>query len=94
MAAARVVEREIAADAGPRLGDGGVRVQIDLLVLDRAPEPLDEDVVAPAALAIRYTDRLVEAGVDSSVGSRGDANDNALAETSNGLYEAEVSVIV
>ena len=32
-------------------------------------------------LAIRYTDRLLEAGIESSVGSRGDAYDNALAET-------------
>lgn len=41
-------------------------------------------------LAIRYTDRLLEAGIESSVGSRGDAFDNALAETINGLYKAEV----
>lgn len=41
-------------------------------------------------LAIRYTDRLAAAGIESSVGSRGDAYDNALAETINGLYKAEV----
>jgi transposase InsO family protein len=41
-------------------------------------------------LAIRYTDRLLEAGIEASVGSRGDAYDNALAETINGLYKAEV----
>ncbi len=41
-------------------------------------------------LAIRYTDRLAAAGIASSVGSRGDAYDNALAETINGLYKAEV----
>jgi putative transposase len=41
-------------------------------------------------LAIRYTDRLEEAGIEPSVGSRGDAYDNALAETINGLYKAEV----
>lgn len=41
-------------------------------------------------LAIRYTERLLEAGIESSVGSRGDAYDNALAETINGLYKAEV----
>jgi len=41
-------------------------------------------------LAIRYTDRLVEAGIEPSVGSRGDAYDNALAATINGLYKAEV----
>ncbi len=41
-------------------------------------------------LAIRYTDRLLDAGIESSVGRRGDAYDNALAETINGLYKAEV----
>jgi transposase InsO family protein len=41
-------------------------------------------------LSIRYTDRLAEAGVASSVGSVGDAYDNALAETINGLYKTEV----
>src|SRR5690606_8613272 len=40
--------------------------------------------------AIRYTDRLLDAGITASVGSRGDAYDNALAETINGLYKAEV----
>lgn len=41
-------------------------------------------------LSIRYTERLVEAGIDPSVGSVGDSYDNALAETINGLYKAEV----
>lgn len=41
-------------------------------------------------VSIRYTERLAEAGVDASVGSVGDSYDNALAETINGLYKAEV----
>ncbi len=41
-------------------------------------------------LSIRYTERLAEAGVESSVGSRGDSYDNALAETIIGLYKTEV----
>jgi putative transposase len=41
-------------------------------------------------LAIRYTARLAEAGVVPSVGSRGDSYDNALAESFNGLYKAEL----
>ena len=41
-------------------------------------------------VSIRYTERLAEAGVEPSVGSLGDAYDNALAETINGLYKAEV----
>jgi len=41
-------------------------------------------------LSIRYTDRLSKAGIACSVGSVGDAYDNALAETINGLYKTEV----
>lgn len=41
-------------------------------------------------LAIRYTERLAEAGAVGSVGSRGDSYDNALAESVNGLYKTEV----
>jgi putative transposase len=41
-------------------------------------------------LAIRYTERLAEAGIEPSVGSRGDSYDNALAETVIGLYKTEV----
>ena len=41
-------------------------------------------------VSIRYTERLAEAGIEPSVGSVGDAYDNALAETINGLYKAEV----
>ena len=41
-------------------------------------------------LSINYTERLVEAGFNASVGSVGDSYDNALAETINGLYKAEV----
>ena len=40
-------------------------------------------------VSIRYTERLAEAGIEPSVGSRGDSYDNALAETINGLYKAE-----
>jgi len=41
-------------------------------------------------LSIRYSERLAEAGIEPSVGSKGDSYDNALAETINGLYKAEV----
>ena len=41
-------------------------------------------------LAIRYTERLAEAGVERSVGSVGDSYDNALAETVIGLFKTEV----
>ena len=41
-------------------------------------------------VSIRYTERLAEAGIEPSVGSRGDSYDNALAETINGLYKAKL----
>lgn len=41
-------------------------------------------------LSIRYTERLAEVGLEPSVGSVGDSHANALAETINGLYKAEV----
>jgi transposase InsO family protein len=41
-------------------------------------------------VSIRYTQRLADAGVEPSVGSVGDSYDNALAETINGLFKAEV----
>jgi hypothetical protein len=49
-------------------------------------------ITATAArnMSIRYTERLAEAGIEPSVGSVGDSYDNALAETINGLFKAEV----
>ena len=41
-------------------------------------------------LSIRYTERLADAGIEGSVGRRGDAYDNALAETVIGLFKTEV----
>jgi transposase InsO family protein len=41
-------------------------------------------------LSIRYTERLAAAGIERSVGSRGDSYDNALAETVIGLFKTEV----
>jgi transposase InsO family protein len=41
-------------------------------------------------VSIKYTERLWEAGIEPSVGSVGDSYDNALAETINGLFKAEV----
>lgn len=70
------------------------------LALDALEQAMyDRDTDAPLVhhsdqgsqyLAIRYTDRLLEAGIESSVGRCGHAYDNALAETINGLYETEV----
>jgi transposase InsO family protein len=52
-------------------------------VLQRPPE-------STHYLSLRYTERLAEAGIAPSVGSVGDSYDNALAETVNGLFKAEV----
>jgi transposase InsO family protein len=41
-------------------------------------------------VSIKYTERLADAGIEPSVGSVGDSYDNALAETINGLYKAEI----
>ena len=41
-------------------------------------------------LSIRYTERLAEAGAITSVGSRGDSYDNAMAESIIGLYKNEL----
>ena len=41
-------------------------------------------------VSIHYTERLAAAGIEPSVGSVGDSYDNALAETINGLYKAEL----
>jgi transposase InsO family protein len=61
-----------------------------------ARRPSDEDGLIHHSdrgsqyLSIRYSERLAEAGIEPSVGSKGDSYDNALAETINGLFKAEV----
>ena len=47
-------------------------------------------IAASQYVSIRYSERLAEAGIEPSVGSKGDSYDNALAETINGLYKAEL----
>src|SRR5512132_609909 len=47
-------------------------------------------VSQPWCSTIKDTERLAEAGIEPSVGSVGDSYDNALAETINGLFKAEV----
>ena len=53
-------------------------------------EVLRRPVESTQYVSIRYSERLAEAGIEPSVGSTGDSYDNALAETINGLYEAEI----
>ena len=51
---------------------------------------LRRPVASRQYLAIRYTERLAEAGIEPSVGGRGDTYDNALAETVIGPFKTEV----
>ncbi len=53
-------------------------------------QPLRRSLESTQYLSIRYTERLVEAGIEPSVGGRGDAYDNAMAESVIGLYKTEV----
>jgi transposase InsO family protein len=55
-----------------------------------ALEVLQRPFESTQYLSIRYTERLAEAGIEPSVGSRGDSYDNALAETVIGLFKTEV----
>ena len=64
-------------------------------LLSSAPSPsplrsLRRPIEFAQYVSIKYTERLKDAGVEPSVGSVGDSYDNALAETINGLYKAEV----
>lgn len=57
-----------------------------------ARQPGDDGTLIRGAqyVSIRYSERLAEAGIEPSVGSRGDSYDNAPAETINGLYKTEL----
>ena len=61
---------------------------------DRQPERTDALIHhsdwGSQYVSIRYSERLAEAVIEPSVGSKGDSYDNALAETLNGLYKAEL----
>ena len=67
---------------------------LEQALYDRQPERTDALIHhsdrGSQYVSIRYTERLAEAGIEPSVGSKGDSYDNALAETINGLYKAEL----
>jgi transposase InsO family protein len=67
---------------------------LEQALYDRQPEISDALVHhsdrGSQYVSVRYTERLGEAGIEPSVGSRGDSYDNALAETINGLYKTEL----
>ena len=61
-----------------------------LLCYCRVQEQATTRTVDLSIFTIRYIDRLTEAGIEPSVGSKRDSYDNALAETINGLYKTEL----
>ena len=67
---------------------------LEQALYDRQPERADALIHhsdrGSQYVSIRYSERLAEAGIEPSVGSRGDSYDNALAETINGLYKTEL----
>ena len=67
---------------------------LEQAIFDRCGAGVDDLVHhsdrGPQYLSMRYTDRLAEAGIEPSVGSRGDSYDNALAESVIGLFKTEV----
>ena len=67
---------------------------LEQALYDRQPAPGDALIHhsdrGSQYVSIRYSERLAEAGIAPSVGSKGDSYDNALAETINGLYKAEL----
>lgn len=67
---------------------------LEQALFDRQPERSDALIHhsdrGSQYVSILYTERLAQAGIEPSVGSRGDSYDNALAETINGLYKAEL----
>jgi predicted regulator of Ras-like GTPase activity (Roadblock/LC7/MglB family) len=61
MQAFAIVEIQISTERGTRRADTVVGSQINLLVFDRTPQPLDEDVVASGAAAIHADgDRILQ----------------------------------
>ena len=95
----RLRDRRVRA-ADRRLAGVGIaahRPALDALeqaIYDRCDDrPATWCITATAARSIssiRYTERLADAGIEPSVGSRGDAYDNALAESVIGLFKTEV----
>ncbi len=67
---------------------------LEQALYERQPDPEDALIHhsdrGSQYVSIRYSERLAEAGIAPSVGSKGDSYDNALAETINGLYKAEL----
>jgi putative transposase len=72
-----------------------VRDALEQAIYDRCPETKDGVIHhsdrGTQYLSMRYTERLADAGLEPSVGRRGDSDDNALAESVIGLFKTEVT---
>jgi len=77
-------------DRAKPLGGKRQRKRLTNTSCNSKTRPLRRPVESAQYVSIKYTERLAEAGIEPSVGSVGDSYDNALAETINGLYKAEV----
>jgi putative transposase len=82
------------ADTNMRTGLVLDTLEMALWSRDRAGIPVEAGLIhhhdnGSQYTSFAFTQRLVDAGVDASVGSVGDAYDNALAESTIGLYKAE-----
>lgn len=76
------------------MSTGFVLDALNQAICQRAPSEVDKLIHhsdrGSQYLSIKYTERLAEAGIDTSVGSVGDSYDNALAESTIGLFKTEV----
>jgi len=88
----RCSRREARGRPGDRNGFLPARFEhlFRLLITTPSDWALRRPIESTQYVSIKYTERLAEAGLEPSVGSVGDSYDNALAETINGLYKAEV----
>jgi putative transposase len=89
--AQRMVAEAMAEDPGLTLNAAVKRIGPRVGIIPDTPvEVLRRPVEPGQYTAIRYANRLLDAGALASIGSVGDSYDNALAETIIGLYKAEL----
>ena len=65
-------------------------IRLQFVITTSNFEPLRRPLESAQYLSIKYTERLIEVGIDPSVGTVGDSYDNALAECVIGLFKTEV----
>ena len=85
--ARRIVGWQISSSLRSDLALDALEQAISERLGDEGERPVHHSDRGVQYLSIRYTERLALAGIEPSVGSRGDSYDNALAETIIGLYE-------